>query len=160
MGIEEFYVSERNNLVNRIKSSGFQEADAEDIVQEATLRALKYKDSFSPEKQDLGAWFNTILVNTSRDYFNANRTGSFRFIEEMYEDTGKTLSEQYEDEEMLSSIKAKINELNEEHSTIVYSHLILGYTLKEIRRLFGINEGNSRVIIHRFREAMKEQNWG
>ena len=84
--IEQFYKENYNILVKRIQARRMQECDAEDVVQEAFVRALKYADSFNPDFHEIGAWFNTILNNSFKEYRHDNYTGDYSFCDDREED--------------------------------------------------------------------------
>lgn len=48
-------------------SRWMSEDDLEDLFQDTVLKAVKYWNSYSPDKSKLGAWVNSIAVNCYKD---------------------------------------------------------------------------------------------
>ena len=59
--IEEFYKENFDKLVVQLSRRAGSLENAEDIVQEAFLRALTYKDAYNPKLNQFSTWFNGIL---------------------------------------------------------------------------------------------------
>lgn len=68
--IGEYFKEGYGGLVKRIARRCPNPQDAEDIVMEGFARALKYKDSYRPEKQEIGVWIFTIVLNAYRDFIS------------------------------------------------------------------------------------------
>lgn len=66
--LTKFFLENQRELHKRVSSRAGGMYNAEDVVQEAFARALKYWDSFNPDHHKLGAWFNTILNNSLKDF--------------------------------------------------------------------------------------------
>lgn len=62
--LKEYYSANFLNLVKKVYRSCGNYHDAEDVVQEAFERAIKYIDTC----KDMDRWFKTILRNTYKDY--------------------------------------------------------------------------------------------
>ena len=154
--IEKYFRNNYNLLVKRIKSRRMQEADAEDVVQEAFVRAIKYSGSFSPKVQEIGAWFNTILNNTFKDYRRANFTGDFSFVEEMLEDTEMS-EEVWMDRDMVDRIRYEILFLPSKHASIVHLVLINGYKYKEVSQILDEKLENIKKVLYRFKQKIREK---
>lgn len=70
--ITQHYKDNYRRLIKRMTFRAGTEWDAEDVVQEAYARALRYQDSFDGTNFD--RWFNTILNNALREHKN-NESG-------------------------------------------------------------------------------------
>lgn len=66
--IETHYREEQPRIVARIGRYLKHRANAEDVVQEAYLRMIKYWKAYDGE-QEIGKWFGSILNNTIKDFF-------------------------------------------------------------------------------------------
>lgn len=67
--IEQFYLANHDLYVKRLSRKAGSVQNAEDIVQEAFLRALFYADSYAArEDQDMEKWFNSILRRALVDF--------------------------------------------------------------------------------------------
>lgn len=148
--IEQHYLTHRRNLVKRMS---FAAGDyAEDVVQEAYYRALKYAKSYNPQFS-LEKWFSQILNNSLKEHKNTEKGFSATVFEEDDQEgvscTGmgeRILAEVYD----LISTKSKV-----QIDVLTYS-CQQGYTAKEVSELTEYTYANCHQIIHRFRQELKE----
>ena len=154
--LEEFFKKEHFILVKRIKARGMQEADAEDVVQEAFYRALKYIDTYNPERQGIGAWFNTIMNNAFKDYRHANFTGEYSFREED-EELGGDLEEDTFNKQIVKELQREIASRNEVERNILHATFVLGYSYKACSQVFDVAFTRVQFILQEFRKEMKEK---
>lgn len=67
--IEEFYRENCDLYVRRLSRQAGSYSNAEDVVQEAFLRALQYSDSYTiSDNNNLEKWFNSILRRALVDF--------------------------------------------------------------------------------------------
>jgi RNA polymerase sigma factor (sigma-70 family) len=71
--LEKYYRENFDTLRKKIKNRAGTEWNAEDIVQEAFLRAIKYWSSYNPERGRIETWFGIILNNALKDYMKSDR---------------------------------------------------------------------------------------
>ena len=154
--LEKYYKENRFALVKCIKARKMQEADAEDVVQEAFVRALKYQDSFNPERQEVGAWFKTILNNTFKDYRHANYTGDYSFMEEVVDEKG-IVEQNWIDRDSLQKVKKEISMLSEPHYSIVNLVVLNGYKYKEAAQILDQKLETVCKVLYRFKKSMREK---
>jgi len=64
--IEDYYRKNFKRLVNISRGRAGSYHNAEDVVQEAFTRALKYHKSYNPAMTAFDAWFSRILDNSLR----------------------------------------------------------------------------------------------
>jgi len=151
-----FFKEEYIVLVKRIRARGMQKCDAEDVVQEAFYRALKYSKTYDKERQKIGAWFNTILNNAFKDYRHANFTGEYSFREED-EEIGGELEEFTFNKQVVKEIEQYISTLPEEERNVLHSVFIIGYSYKACVQVFGIPFARVQFILQEFRKEMREK---
>lgn len=148
--IEEFYVENREKLVKRVSFRVGGVHNAEDVVQEAFVRALQYRSSFNPEVQEFGAWFNTILNNAAR---------AFKREDKMEGMTTTELTEPLEDdlarEVMSSTIEKEIADWKPVQREALRLFFTLGYTAREISEIMPYKIGMIRFIVREFSTFMK-----
>ena len=125
---------------------------AEDIVQEAFTRALKFYPSFDPEVGSLHAWFNGILFNSLRDYQKEKRGEIISICKDVNPE--EVISGLEVDRTLLHKM---INDTkNLKHKRVLELFFILGYTSTEISQIEdGISQSNVTTIVNRFRESIK-----
>lgn len=154
--IEQFYKENYNVLVKRLNRRAGGVENAEDVLQEAFVRALKYKDSFNPERQEIGAWFNTIMNNAlvvhQREQMQGGAT--IPYDEHEHEETYECTSEK---KQLLSEIIERIEAKDERHRNILHLYFIRGYKLKEIHDVMGGGYKGIQMLVHRFRLDMTEE---
>src|SRR5574337_375621 len=68
--LKEYYSANFSNMVKKIYRSCGNYHDAEDIVQAAFERALKYKETC----KTLDKWFGSILRNSYRDFLRVQKS--------------------------------------------------------------------------------------
>lgn len=62
--IEKLYKEDREKYVKLLTNLTNNYTTSEDIVQQAFLQALQYKDGYKEELGAVGSWFSKILFNT------------------------------------------------------------------------------------------------
>lgn len=149
--IEEHYRLSYRKLVKSMSFKANTIWAAEDIVQEAYARALKYNTGLTGK--ELNQWIGTILYNVFKDYLQAEgKQPQITFEEDHSEGEAcpqyskKILEEIYEliDTKSLNAIE------------ILTNHFRYGYKANEISQITLHSYGNCRVIIHRFHQELRE----
>jgi RNA polymerase sigma factor (sigma-70 family) len=133
--------------------------DAEDLVQEACLRAFKSFAGF--RGGDERAWLLTIVRNTCYTWLQANRAQelTMSFDEEMHTTEGgsrdpETLLLESADRELL---KNALEELPLEFREVVVLRELEGMSYKEIADLAGIPVGTVMSRLARARERLQRR---
>lgn len=154
--LEEFFRKNSFTLVKRIKARGMQEADAEDVVQEAFYRALKYFQTYDSNLMSVDAWFSSILNNSFKDYRHANFTGDYSFTEEHLEDTYEG-EDRCLDKKMIELIREKVTSLDTSQRNIIELVLLNGFTTREASQILGLNREAVKKTVTRFKSKLKER---
>ena len=157
--IYALYESDWDGFVKRISNRVGGAVNAEDVVQEAFTRALKYHKVFD-SKRSLKKWFNTVLNNAAADFVREERDkGGVRYDEdEVVEETTDTLDKLMFDSEMVEKVIAHIDELVDPARTAVRGHLVYGYTSEEVAQYCeDIKPATIRKLVQRFKESMVEK---
>lgn len=132
--------------------------DAEDLVQEAYLRAFKYFDSFRGE--DSRYWLLTIVRNTFYSRLSQQRhlTETTVFDEELHDDG----SEAYNPENLvLQKVDQQILKQELEKLPLVYREVIIlreleDFSYKEIAGLVGVPVGTVMSRLARARKHLQQ----
>ena len=128
------------------------EADAEDVMQEAFLNAFKKIDTYKGEVS-FGAWLKKIVINRSLDYLKKRKMK----FEEINEKTNKFIDYQMETKEVnMKVIKDAIQKLPDGYRVVLSLYLIEGYDHEEISEILGISNSNSRTQFLRAKNKLKE----
>lgn len=152
--IEKFYKANHSKLVKRMSYRAGSIQDAEDIVQEAFYRAIKYKETFMMGLP-FNHWFQRILSNSLRDYKNMQKglSNSVEYGEEHSEPVecpsyNQQLKRQIEDEMML---------LDDEAAEVVSLYFTYNYMPRDITRITNVKYKTVDNIIQRFKHKIREK---
>lgn len=124
---------------------------AEDLVQEAFTKALDKFPQYDRNKGALKSWFNSILFSVMWNYKRSLKRTPFTVDIVDYLDSEDFAY--YEDTELRDILMEVDNKL---HRKVLLSHLVLGYSLEETSSLTGVNVGNARKIVQRFRSGYND----
>jgi len=153
--IEEHYRGNYRVLVKRIKWKTHNEQDAEDIVQEAYARAIKYKDAFLLGV-DFKLWFGRILSNVVKDFIRDRFQNGFH--QEFDEEHDDLVIDNQHIFDILRSIEEDINVTNDEvHKEILLLYHILGFPIRSIVDITNMKYKMVDTVIHRFKKKMEER---
>ena len=129
--------------------------DAEDVMQEAFLKAFAKLDSYRKEVS-FGAWLKRIVINKALDFLRLKREQisleEAGEIGEMIDETPETLDVEYRAEE----IKKAIYHLPEGYRIVLSLILLEGYDHEEISNILNISNATSRTQYHRAKKRLIE----
>ena len=153
MNLEVYYQENYQGFVKKVKRRAGSVENAEDVVQEAFARALKYIGSFKEGKQNFDAWFNTILNNSLR---------TFMRNEKLYGMNMELDEEKLDGVEFMGvyrHAKNDIRKMIESHpqKEILSLFYISGYSSREISELVDSPLGTIFTTITRFQKEVKEK---
>jgi len=148
--IEEHYKENFTRLVSRMSGPSKSKHNAEDIVQEAYLRALQYWKSYK-EHIKIGQWFRGILNNSTRDFFRAESLSGMSVDDYGGEIISPSVFHRLELQELIE----RMGEQPERVETILRLYLLDEYTVKEIEEVVPESKTNIRKIVQRFREEIR-----
>jgi RNA polymerase sigma factor (sigma-70 family) len=128
------------------------EVDAEDVMQEAFLKAFTKIDSYEG-KVSFGAWLKKIVINRSLDELKKRKV---KFVE---------LNEKIPDEEpsmldvseiQMEKLKKSIQQLPDGYRVVLSLYLLEGYDHEEISQILGISNVSSRSQFMRAKLKLRE----
>lgn len=127
--------------------------NAEDVVQEAYARALKYWSSFDADVSTFPTWFSTILKNATSDNLSSRR-GAPAQLE--IHDHMKVLgaSGGAFEQARLSDIADRLGLEAPEAKKAITMVLIEGYTSQEAAEVCDLTPTNVRKVVERFRKKL------
>lgn len=128
--------------------------DADDLVQDAFLRALQRIDSVDPGRP-FGPWFFRVLTNTGLDAIRRRRTRQTDETDPEVPDAGPTPADEAEQGEIRRRFNAALGELPPRQRTIVWSFEVDGMSTKEISRELGVAEVTVRWHLLQGRRALR-----
>lgn len=148
--IEKLYRKEGKNkikLMTRILRG--DKSAAEDVVQEAFLRAWKFFSLYDSERASLAAWFNGILFNSLRDYQREMR--GVKLVSTSDVSAEDLIIPEQRSTKDIEPLIEKVH--NEDHKEVLYLFYVLGYTSREISQVVPkMTQTNVTTIATRFKE--------
>lgn len=129
--------------------------DAEDVMQEAFIKAFRKIDSFKGEVT-FGAWLKKIVVHQSIDTLKSKKL-DFLDVDENYlkivvDDDNWEISDGISAEE----VKLAISQLPQKYELVLSLFLIEGYDHQKISQILNITQVNSRTQLLRGKQKLKE----
>ena len=131
--------------------------EAEDIVQEAFIKAFAKLNQFKAEVT-FGAWLKRIVVNKAIDCLKSRK----QHLLELDEVHLKVIDESYENEWLVEDtitvdvVKDAIDKLPDKYRVVVILYLMEGYDHQEISGILNISEIASRTQLSRGKSKLKE----
>jgi RNA polymerase sigma-70 factor (ECF subfamily) len=128
-------------------------AIAEDVVQEALLRAWKSLDAL---REDTSAkqWLLTIVRRENARYFERKRLETVD-IDNLTASQAALLAEKPDEE--LDHMRQAIFELDDDYREPLVLQVLMGFSTKEIAEQMGLKQGAVLTRLHRAREKLKQQ---
>jgi RNA polymerase sigma-70 factor (ECF subfamily) len=140
--------------------------DANDLVQEALIRIFKSIKNFK-EQSSFSTWVYRIVTNVCLDELRRRKNKFTISIDEdiqledgnvkrQIESEGPTPEESLESKEIQDIVTKAIEELSNEHKTVIVLRDIQGFSYDEISDIMKCPEGTVKSRINRARKALRE----
>lgn len=125
---------------------------AEDVVQEALLRAWKSLDSL---RDDAAAkhWLLTIVRRENARYFERKRLETLD-VDDLSPAQEAMIAES--EDEQLNEVREAIYRLEDDYREPLVLQVLMGYSTTEIAELMGLKQGAVLTRLHRARHKLKE----
>jgi RNA polymerase sigma-70 factor (ECF subfamily) len=125
---------------------------AEDVVQEALLRAWKSLDAL---RDDAAAkhWLLTIVRRENARYFERRRLDTVD-VDELTPSQEALLADQPDHE--LDDVREAIYRLDDDYREPLVLQVLMGYSTNEIGELMGLRQGAVLTRLHRARLKLRE----
>lgn len=130
---------------------------ADDLTQETLLRAHNSESKFKG-KSSKTTWLCAIALYVMRDHHRATaRRPTFVSDQQALINlgSGEVVEDNFLQDEMDSCVRQYLLRLPERQRDVVALHDVAGLTHPEISSVLDISEGNSRILLHRGRAALK-----
>lgn len=135
-------------------------AEAEDIMQEAFLKAFEKLDSFKGNST-FGAWLKRIVVNQSISvYHKSNKYEEVSYNDQFKysADDGMGIALEVEAANpQVTRILKTLETLKENYRLALTLHLIEGYDYEEICEIMNLSYVNCRTTISRAKESLRNK---
>ena len=149
--IYKLYYKAMFNTAMRILQNSF---DAEDVMQEAFIKAFKKIETFTGEAT-FGAWLKRIVINQSLDWLKKQRIATVELNEEVaYLPNEESL--EVDNEISMAVIYNCIEGLPQKCRNVVKLYLLEGYDHQEVAQILEISEVASRSQLSRVKSKLKE----
>ncbi len=132
-------------------------AEAEDVVQEAFIKAFEKLHQYKAEVT-FGAWLKRIVVNKSIDYLKSKKQQVVA-LEEVHLkviDTPNDDNWLVDDGITIVEVKNAISTLPEKYKYVITLFLLEGYDHQEISEILDISQVASRTQLSRGKQKLKE----
>ncbi len=142
------YANAMYNVALRIVND---EAEAEDVLQEAFLDAFNRVSDFRQETS-FGLWLKQIVINRAINYLR-KRKAAFVGIDDF--DRAEEVQDDHEETQLkVEAIKAAMAELPDGYRVVLTLYLFEGYDHEEIAHILKISENTSRTQYMRAKKKL------
>ena len=131
--------------------------DAEDVVQEAFIKAFSRLHQFKAEVT-FGAWLKRIVINKSIDFLKSKKQHLVELEEVHLKVIDIPINDKWlvEDSITLIDVKEAINRLPDKYRYVVMLYLIEGYDHQEIADILNISQVASRTQLSRGKSKLQD----
>ncbi len=134
------------------------EAEAQDVMQEAFLNAFTKLDSFKGDAT-FGSWLKRIVVNKSlNSYQRSKRVDETSIEDHLYkiEDDGQGVSEVDYESLKVQQVMLAMDKLKDNYRQSLSLHLIEGYDYEEMSEIMNVSYSNCRTMVSRAKESLRK----
>lgn len=132
------------------------DAEAEDAMQEAFLKAFSALDNYD-SSTPFEAWLVRIAINTSIDKLRKKDLELINLNENIYYDIPDSDDDDWENIlEQVGKVKSAIEKLSDSNRLIINLYLIEGYDHEEIADILNLAPGTVRVQYKRAKQKLME----
>lgn len=133
------------------------DADAEDVVQEAFIKAFSKLHQYKAEVT-FGAWLKRIVINKSIDFLKSKKQQLVALDEVHLKVVDTEIDDKWlvDDAITLNDVKKAIKQLPETYQYVVKLYLVEGYDHQEISEILNITEVASRTQLFRGKAKLQE----
>jgi RNA polymerase sigma-70 factor, ECF subfamily len=129
--------------------------DADDLVQEAFLRALERIATFDISRA-FDPWFTRLLINLGTDWQRKQTVRRTEFHDPEIFPGGSRPDRETERSELRSSLQRAMGQLPDRQRLIVTLFEIDGHSTEEVAEMLHISQVTVRWHLHQARKALRE----
>ena len=152
--VEQHYRKNFNTLVKRLTKRAGTSWSAEDVVQGAYERAIKYYRPLADE--DFEKWFSIVISNSLRDFLAAERGYSPMFDEENVTEEAPYEGCPHYPEEIMREVFDLILTKSEVQIEILSLHFKHELSATDISQITDYSYAKTHQIIQRFRNELRD----
>lgn len=131
------------------------EADAEDVLQEAFISAFRNLESYRGDAT-FGAWLKRIVVNKAINVLNKKKHETIPDDNEQWDIAEEEAPPEYREGLTVDRVRNGIERLPDGYRTVLSLYLLEGYDHQEIGEILGISESTSKSQLNRAKAKLKE----
>lgn len=133
------------------------DAEAEDIVQEAFIKAFSKLEQYNAEVT-FGAWLKRIVINKSIDALKAKKARLVELDEVHLKIVDTNFNDEWlvDDAITFNEVTNAINSLTDKYKYVLMLYLIEGYDHQEISEILQISEAASRTQLSRGKQKLQK----
>lgn len=151
--IDAYYRENYDDLVKKLTYRLGNTQNAEDAVQEAFTRAVKYYESCNV---DFTRWFRVLLSNVIKDAQKDLRmAGLTKNIDDVVEELEPIIPNHVKDY-FRNHVDRLSGEKKSYNKEIIRLHVLFGYTTKEVSEALGLSHSTVRNSLVEFTKEVKE----
>jgi RNA polymerase sigma factor (sigma-70 family) len=147
----KLYAKAMYNVGYRITGN---EADAEDVLQEAFINAFKSMDSYRGDAT-FGSWLKRIVVNKAINVLK-KRKAELVSQEDDFDAMAEEPEPEYKAELSVERVRHCIDLLPDGYRSVLSLYLLEGYDHEEIAGIMGITESTSKSQLNRAKNKLRE----
>lgn len=155
MEFEEIYRSYFKDVYLYLKSLSGKEQVAEELTQEAFVKALKSIDRFDGKK-DIRAWLFTIAKNTYFSYRKLEKQILQDDILDRIPDSNVHFEETLENDEQAFLIHQFLHKMKDPYKEVFSLRIFGELSFEKIAKIFGKSPGWARVTYYRAKKQIME----
>ncbi len=145
----------RQRLTHVARRYTNNDSDAQDIVQEAFLRASTALAKYRRDAQ-LSTWLYRLVKNAGYDYLNHRANRENPSLDSGAFDPDRNPALAYETgTELRLIIEDALSQLRPDHQEVLYMMEVAGYSLADVARIQGVRTGTVKSRRHRAKEALR-----
>lgn len=149
MTLAAMYTEHRRRFIFKLYPFTKNYDVAEDLLQEAIIKAFVKYDQYDPQKGAMKGWFTKILFSCLWDYLREQRKPPQ--ILDIDSATEADLSSYTEDKELVTLLEEISNPL---HKKMLYAKLVFGYSYGETAEMLNTTKTSVRKTVQRFRKEV------
>ena len=153
VALGDYYSNNFDELVKRYVNRAGSVQNAEDVVQEAFARALKYLPTFDGKKP-LENWFSRILQNSLREFKVAERNYGMNMSNEDADIPDPIC---LENKRLVNDVKRYIEKnMPEDEREILILYYIRGYSFQDIVRITDEKYRRVNYVVYKFNDVIRK----
>jgi RNA polymerase sigma-70 factor (ECF subfamily) len=128
------------------------EADAEDVLQEAFISAFRNLDSYRADAS-FGSWIKKIVINKA---INLLKKRKMEMMPDEFDVPAEEPDQEYMSGLSVDRVRGVIQQLPDGYRSVLSLYLLEGYDHQEIGEIMGITESTSKSQLNRAKNKLKE----